>query len=401
MNYPLYIAKRYLFSKSHKSAVNSIARIAIVAVIIGAMSLFIVLSGFSGLKDFALQFTDVFDSDLKALPEEGKTISLNKSTFVALQKIQGIAAVSKIIEERVFIQYKGKNHIAYLKGVDKNYKKVAPMDSLLFVGNWFAEDMDEVVMGFGISSKLSLPVNDFTNLIELYVPKPGTNQITLLDPSAAFSSLKVVASGIFDINEELNNTYLFGDVNMARELLQLDSLKVSGLEFKLEPTANEQQVINDLKAIIPQKIDVKNRIQQNDALYKMLNAENLFTYLFVSLIAAIAIFNITGTIIMVILEKRANLKTLYSLGLTLKDIRKVFFFNGLLMTLLGTLVGLLLGSVIVLLQFEYGFVPITPTLPYPVKFKIINLLIVLCTILFLGGIASKVASLRVTKELLS
>lgn len=401
MNYPLYIAKRYLFSKSHKSAVNSIARIAIVAVIIGAMSLFIVLSGFSGLKDFALQFTDVFDSDLKALPEEGKTISLNKSTFVALQKIQGIAAVSKIIEERVFIQYKGKNHIAYLKGVDENYKKVAPMDSLLFVGNWFAEDMDEVVMGFGISSKLSLPVNDFTNLIELYVPKPGTNQITLLDPSAAFSSLKVVASGIFDINEELNNTYLFGDVNMARELLQLDSLKVSGLEFKLEPTANEQQVINDLKAIIPQKIDVKNRIQQNDALYKMLNAENLFTYLFVSLIAAIAIFNITGTIIMVILEKRANLKTLYSLGLTLKDIRKVFFFNGLLMTLLGTLVGLLLGSVIVLLQFEYGFVPITPTLPYPVKFKIINLLIVLCTILFLGGIASKVASLRVTKELLS
>ena len=133
----------------------------------------------------------------------------------------------------------------------------------------------------------------------------------------------------------------------------------------------------------------------------MLNSENLFTYLFVSLIAAIAIFNLAGTIIMIILEKRGNIKTLYFLGLTLKEIRKVFFFNGVLMTLIGVIIGLFLGSVLVLLQIQYGFVPITESLPYPVKFNLINLLIVFLTITLLGGMASKIASLRVSQRLLS
>ena len=401
MNYPLYIAKRYLFSKSNKNAVNIISRIAIIAVILGAMALFIVLSGFSGLKEFALQFTNMFDSDLKVIPAKGKTLQLTEEQFIKIQKIEGIEAVSKTIEERIFIRYEGKNHIAFIKGVDENYSKVTPVDSLLLVGDWLVPNQNEVVIGFGISAKLSIPPRDYGKLIEVYVPKPGTGQINVLDPTSAFNSERVVASGIYEINDELNGKYLFSDIDFSRNLLGLDSTKVSFLEFKLNPAAQEEEVKADISGIFPEEIIIKNRFQQNDALYKMLNSEKLFTYLFVSLIAAIAIYNLAGTIIMIILEKRGNIKTLYFLGLTLKEIRKVFFYNGVLMTLIGVFIGLFLGSVLVLLQIQYGFVPITESLPYPVKFKLINLLIVFLTITLLGGMASKIASLRVSQRLLS
>lgn len=401
MKYPLYIAKRYLFSKSSKNAVNIISRIAVIAVVLGAMSLFIVLSGFSGLKEFALEFTNVFDSDLRISPAEGKTLKISPNKYAELLRLEGVQSLSKVVEERVFIQYRGKNHIAFIKGVDTNYERVTPIDSLLFVGEWLVPKSDEVVIGFGISSKLSMPVRDYSNLLEIYAPKPGLGEINTLDPTSAFNSTRVVASGIYEINDDLNSKYIFSDVHLAQNLLGLDSTKVSYLEFKLNPMADEQKIKTNIRALLPEALIIKNRIQQNDALYKMLNSENLFTYLFVSLIAAIAIFNLAGTVIMIILEKRKNIKTLYFLGLTIQEIRNIFFYNGMLMTLIGVGVGLLLGSIIVGLQLEYGMVPITPSLAYPVQFKWMNLLIVFVTIFLLGGIASKIASLRVTEKLLS
>jgi len=381
--------------------VNIISRIAVVAVVLGAMALFIVLSGFSGLKDFALEFTDVFDSDLKVLPQEGKTFEISAEMLSELRATPEIVAVSQVLEERVFIQYENKHHIAYLKGVDQSFGQVTPLDSLIFVGNWFQPDMEEVVIGFGISSKLSLGVRDYGKLMELYVPKPGTGQINALDPTSAFSSAKVVASGIYEINEDVNSKFVFSDLRFAQNFLGQDSTATSYLELKLLPNTDEKALLNKIHQVIPGEFITKNRIQQNDALYKMLNSENLFTYLFVSLIAAIAIFNLAGTIIMIILEKRSNIKTLYFLGLTVSDIRRIFFYNGMMMTLIGVVIGLLLGSILVWAQLQFGFVKITSSLAYPVKFNMINLLIVFATILVLGGIASKMASLRVTEKLLA
>lgn len=401
MRYPLYIAKRYLFSKSNKNAVNIISGIAVVAVIIGSMSLFVVLSGFAGLKDFALQFTNVFDSDLQITPAQGKTLTLNATQWERLKKLDQVEAVSQVVEERVFLQYDGKNMVASIKGVDANYPKITPVDSLLFTGDWFAPNMDEVVTGFGISNKLSLPPRDYGKLLEIYVPKPGTGQLNMIDPASAFTKRRVVASGVYEINEELNSKYIFSEARFARDLLGIDSTQVTSLEFKLKPEGSANDIAAAISEIISEEINIKTRIQQNDALYKMLNSENLFTYLFVSLIAAIAIFNLAGTIIMVILEKRGNIRTLYFMGLTIQEIRKIFFYNGMLMTLIGVSVGLLLGSIAVLLQMEFGFVPITPNLPYPVKYKLLNLLLVFATICGLGWIAAKMASLRVTEKLLA
>ena len=399
MNFPLYIAKRYLFSKSSKNAINIISRIAISAAVVGSLALFIVLSGFSGLRDFSLQFTNIFDSDLKVYPTNGKTFSFSNSSENELKKIEGIEAFSKIIEERVFLQYRGKNHIALIKGVDEGFKNVIPIDSILFLNKWLTPDMDEVVIGLGISQKLSMGVLDYGNLLEVYVPKPGTGQI--INPTDAFTKKKVVASGMYSVNQELDGKYVFSDIEFARSLLKLDATKVSSIEIKTFPGADENNLRQEIKALFKEEIIIKNRIQQNDGLYKMLNIENLFVYIFVSLIAAIAIFNIAGTIIMTILEKRGNIKTLSSLGLTIKEIRKIFFYKGLLMTLIGLLIGLLIGIIVVFLQQKIGFIPITPNMPYPVKLEVINVTIVFVTILVLGGIASKIASTRVTEKLLS
>jgi lipoprotein-releasing system permease protein len=399
LNLPLYIAKRYLFSKSSKNAINIISKIAISAAVVGSLALFIVLSGFSGLRGYSLQFTNVFDSDLKIYPANGKTFSLSKSSEEKLKKTEGIEAFSKIIEERVFLQYRGKNLIALIKGVDESFKNVIPIDSILFLNKWLTPDKDEVVIGLGISQKLSMGVLDYGNLLEIYVPKPGTGQ--LINPTDAFTKRKVVASGMYSVNSDLDSKYVFSDIEFAQSLLKLDATKVSALELKLALNANSKNIRKELKAVIPDEIIIKNRIQQNDGLYKMLNIENLFVYIFVSLIAAIAIFNIAGTIIMTILEKRRTIKTLSSLGLTIKEIRKIFFYKGMLMTLIGLLIGLLFGVITVFLQQKIGFIPITPSLPYPVKLEFINVVIVFITILVLGGFASKIAATKVSEKLIS
>jgi len=388
-----------LFSKSSKNAINIIARIAVTAAAVGSIALFIVLSGFSGLKEFSLQFTNVFDADLKIYSYQGKSIVFPKELENKLAAIKGVEAYTKTIEERVFIQYRGKNHVAKIKGIDQNFKNVVAVDSILFLNDWLVPNRDEVVVGLGISQKLSLGVLDYSNLLEIYVPKPGAGQI--LNPSDAFTKRKAVASGMYSVNEELDSEYVFSDIDYARSLLGMKTNEITSIEVKIAPGSDEHLVRSDIKSIFNNNIRIKNRIEQNDSLYKMLNIENLFVYIFVSLIAAIAIFNITGTIIMIIIDKRNNIKTLVSLGLTLKEVRKIFFYNGLIMTSTGLFIGLFFGIIVIFFQQKFGFVPIAPNMPYPVKLEFMNVVIVLVTILFLGGMASKIAATRVTKKLIA
>ncbi len=399
MNFSLYIAKRYLFTRSSNNAINIITGIAATGVVLGALSLFIVLSGFSGLKDFSLQFTNVFDSDLKVLPAKGKTLTFTSYIEDKINNIRGVEAYSKVIQERIFLQYRGKNHIALIKGVDENYKNVNPVDSILFLSEWFTPNQNEVVIGLGISSKLSLGVMDYSDLLEIYVPKPGKGQI--LNASNAFTKKGVVVSGMYQINEELDSKYIFSDIEFARSLLNLDSTKISSIEFKFLPNYSEDDIRIQLKEIFSEEIILKNRIQQNDALYKMLNTENIAVYLIFTLVLIIALFNVIGSIIMMILDKRKNIKTLYSLGAKISDIRKIFFLQGVLMSTLGGLLGIFLGIIIVFIQMKFEFVKITRSLAYPVKLDLSNIIVVFATITILGIIASKIASSRVREKLLT
>lgn len=397
MNISFYIAKRYLRSKSSNNAINFITIIAGIGVVLGAASLFIVLSGFAGLKDFTLQFSSIVDPDLKAETAIGKSFVLTHDQTEKLKALKDVALYSKIIEERVIIASDDKNDIVTLKGVDESFQSVTSIDSVIVQGGWFAQEANQVVVGWGVSNTLSLGVLDYSKVLTIYVPKPGKGQIT--STNNAFNSIRAINVGVFDINEKINDTYVYGSLDLAQHLLNYDKNQITGIEFRLKSGADENTVKEKIGDILGNNVIIKNRSQLNDALYKMLNTENLAVYLIFTLVLIIALFNVIGSIIMMILDKKKTLNTLYNLGATLKDIKRIFFFQGSLMTLVGGLIGILIGFIIILLQKSFALVMITSTLPYPVTVKFENFIVVFLTIAVLGVLASKIASVRITKAL--
>ncbi len=403
MNVSFYIAKRYLLSKSSNNAINFISIIAAIGIIIGSASLFIVLSGFAGLRDFSLQFTTLVDPDLKAVPVSGKSIFISDDQLAKLKETKIIENFSGIVEERIILSYDDKKRMATIKGVDENYQKVNRIDSLIYQGSWLTNSsptmrIDQIVVGWGISNDLSFGVLDYAKTIKIFVPKPGKGQITSM--KNAFNSIDVVNVGIFQINEDLDNKYVFTNIETAQQLLGYSKNQLSSLEFKLKKGIDEDSAKTEIETILGNKILIKNRAQLNDALYKMLNTENLAVYLIFTLVLVIALFNVIGSIIMMILDKRKSLTTLFNMGATIRDIRKIFFVQGSLMSVFGGLIGLFLGFVIVTLQKSFALIMITPSLPYPVSIELLNFVIVIATISILGIIASKIASRRISQSLI-
>lgn len=398
MNFSLYIAKRYIFTKNKNNAINIITKIASAGIIIGAMALFVVLSVFTGLKDFSLSFSNDFDPDLKVTSIKGKSFFISPAQEQKLLKIEGIATQSKIIEERVLFMYDGKEIVSTIKGVDSLYNRVNNVKKTLFNGQWLTPNTDEVVIGYGISEKLSLGLFDFNNKLEVFVPRPGKGAIE--NPSEAFNKMFIIPTGIYAINEDLDSKFVFADLGLTQELLEYKPNQVSGIEVKLKPNSNEENVKAALQSLFGNTVQIKNRAQLNDSLYKMLNTENTAVYLIFTLVIILTLFTLAGAIIMMILEKKGNLITLYNLGTEIKDLKRIFLFQGTLLTFFGGMIGLFLGVIIVLIQQHFQIVMITQTLAYPVVFSIQNILIVLATIFILGFIASWIASSRVSKALL-
>lgn len=398
MNFSFYIAKRYLITKSRNNAINFITIIAAIGVIIGSASLFIVLSGFAGLKDFSLQFTTMVDPDLKAIPTTGKSFSISDEELNKLKNSDAIAHFSKTIEEQVILSFDDKKRMATIKGVDENYQKVNTIDSVIYQGSWLTKGVNQIVVGWKISNDLSFGVLDYAKSVQIFVPKPGKGQISSV--KNAFNSLNVVNVGIFQINEDLDNKYVFANIETAQNLINFEDNQVSSIEFKLIDGIDEESGIKDIQQILGEKVTMKNRVQLNDALYKMLNTENLAVYLIFTLVLIIALFNVIGSIIMMILDKRQSLSTLFNLGATVREIRRIFYLQGSLMSVIGGIIGLILGFAIVMLQQWLSLIMITPTLPYPVAVKPINFLIVIATISALGIIASNIASRRISKTLI-
>jgi len=398
LNFPLYIAKRYLFSKSKNNAINIITGIASMGIIVGTLALFVVLSVFSGLRVFSLSFSSSIDPDLKMGPRQGKNFFISPHQERQMKAIDGVASYSKIVEERVLFFFDGKEQVTYLKGVDTNYIKINAVAHSLFNGKWLRHDTAEVVVGYGISQKLSLGLFDFNNSFEVYVPRKG--KAVIESEEEAFNKSVLIPTGIYAISEDLDSKYVFADLNITQELLEYKSNQISAVEIKMKPNANDAAIIEQLNGIFKNKTEVKTRAQLNATLYKMLNTENIAVYLIFTLVIIIALFNLIGALIMMVLDKKSNLKTLYNLGSEIKDLKKIFLFQGSLLTIIGGIIGLILGILIVLLQQQFKLVMITESLAYPVVFTFQNVLIVFITIVTLGCISSLIASSRVTKNLL-
>lgn len=399
MNFPLYIAKRYLRSKSSNNAINIITLIATLGVIVSAIALFIVLSVFSGLKDFSLSFIRTADPDLKVTSVEGKSFYFDQELEKKLMQDK-IKAYTKVIEERVFLSYGEKSHIASIKGVDTNYLHVNRLDTAVYFGNWVNyEAKYTVVVGSAISSTLSIGTYDFLDQLKIYVPKPGKGYIT--NPKTAFSQIAAQTIGIYRLTDDIDKKYVYSNLVLAQELLNYEADQISAIEIKVAEGFDSKEVQKELQQSLGSDFKIRTRQQLNSVFYKMLNTENLVSYLVFTLILVIALFNVIGAIVMMIIDKRENLKTLFHLGATVREIRRVFVLQGFLLTLFGLTVGLFLAIPFVLLQKKYGFIMITQSLAYPVEFRLTNVLVVILTIVILGYLASKIASARISKKLVA
>lgn len=367
-------------------------------IIVGAMALFVVLSVFSGLKVFSLSFTNEIDPDLKLTSTYGKSFLITPDQENQIKKMDGVASYTKIIEERVLFLFKGKQQVTYLKGVDSNYPVVNDIRQKLFNGQWLKSDSFQVVIGYGLAQNFSMGILDFENPLQIFAPKPGKGAIE--NPEEAFNKTDVLPVGIYSISEELDSKYVFADLGLTQELLMYKPNQISGIEFKLKENADENAIKKQLNSIFKNKITLKNRAQLNESLYKMLNTENIVVYLIFTLVIIVALFNLVGALIMMILEKKGNLKTLFNLGAEVGHLRRIFLLQGTLLSFFGGLIGLVLGIILVILQQRYELIMITPTLAYPVVFSLENVLIVMTTIVTLGFAASLIASSRVSKKLL-
>ncbi|ATA72600.1 ABC transporter permease [Capnocytophaga sp. H4358] len=381
-----------MVAKSSQNVINIINRITALVVVLGAVSLFVVLAGFAGLKNFTLSFSSIFDPDLKIFPKTGKYITFSDEVANKLSDTDEVTFFSSILEEQVFLNHKQKNHIAYIKGVDEHYPLVCDVDSILVLGNWEIQ-APNVVVGATIFNTLGLGFVDTSSPLQIVVPKSGRGSIT--QEVKPYRESFVVVAGVYQLTEELDKKYVFSSLSEAQQILGLSSDQVSAIEIRLASHVSEKEVIEKIYQIFGDTVIVKNRMQLNDALYRMLNTENIAIYLIFILVLIIALFNLAGAIIMMILDKRKDLHTLYALGMNVSQMRQLFFLQGTMTSVIGSFLGIIIGMLIVFLQQQFQFVTIGVGLPYPVEIEWINVFLVFFTIVILGVLASWIASSRV------
>jgi lipoprotein-releasing system permease protein len=400
----LYIAKRYLFAKKSRNAINVISSISVAGVTVGTMALIIVLSVFNGLETLVRSIFNTFDPDLKITPATGKTFVPDSAKLSLLSNVNGIACYSLCLEENALLRYGEKQYIATIKGVDENYASVTGIDSSMWDGEFIlksAQGRPYAIPGIGIANYLGMRVNFITPL-NIYVPKRTGSAD--LNPEDAFERNYIFPSGIYQVEQEFDSKYVFIPIDFARELLEYGS-EVTSLELKFEDEARESVVQKDVARIFNSNFIVQNKYEQQEIFYKVMQSERLAIFFILTLILIIASFSIIGSLTMLIIEKERDIEILRSLGADNTLIRKIFIFEGWLISIFGALAGIVLGFAVCWIQQKYGIVRLQSDSlimdAYPVVMKIKDFIIVPVTVLLIGYWAAWYPVRYLTKKYLT
>ncbi|MFA7379402.1 MAG: FtsX-like permease family protein [Bacteroidia bacterium] len=403
MNLSLYIAKRYFFTRKKRNASNIITSISVAGFTIGSMALIIVLSAFNGFEVLVDSLYHSFYPDLRITAKKGKVFEAGAAELKKLRSMENVIFTGEVLEENVLLKYESKQSIATLKGVDEKYLEVSGMDSLVVQGSPFLEigEIDYAIAGGGVAYKLSLnPHSEFEHL-HVYVPKRGANP--QLQPDKAFNRSNIQPGGIFAVEESIDDKYVFVPLRFAREVLDYPT-QASAIEMSVHPEADLNKVQQQVKELMGENYYVKNRYEQNEVLYRIMKSEKLAVYLILTFILLIAAFNVTGSLYMLVIEKKADMEVLRSLGASDRLIQRIFLSEGLLVTLTGSILGIALGFVFCWLQQTYGFVTIggsntAVVNAYPVQMKPLDFVVVLLTSAVIGFITSYYPAAKATRLL--
>ena len=393
MNFPFYIARRYLFTKSSNNAINIITLFAATGVVVGTAALFVILSGFSGLRTFNDALLDASDPDIKVSPTKGKSLIYSDSICNTIKYHPNVAAYSSVVEERVLLKNNEKQQIAHVKGVDSKYAEVVEIDTNVETGAWLdPEFTNTAVIGNGLAFKLSLGIMSFGNPLEIIVPKKGTG---FIGPNST-RSIQTQIIGIYSGTEEFQNKYVFVSKEQAQQLLAYEKNQFTAIEIRLNPEVNSDDFAENLQKKLGEKYKVQTKAQLNELFYKVINTENIVSYLVFTLIMIIAMFNVIGTLIMMIIDKKKKPTNLLKSWSYTQRHQKNFRAPRFSVNPCRNEYRSGNSHSLVLFQQQFEWFMITATIPYPVELQFYNVLLVSGTITILGFLAATLASSRIS-----
>ena len=391
MNFPFFIAKRYLFSKKSHNAINVISAISVCGVALATLAMVCTLSVFNGFQDMVATFFTAFDPQIKITSVKGKVFDGSLPVFQKIKSMPEIAVYSESVEDNAMVQYKGRQVMAVIKGVEDNFDKLTPIDSILFGrGELVLHDevVDYAIPGLQLLSTLGTGIR-FLDPLEIYAPKRGT-RINMSNPMSSFVSDELFSSGLtFTVNQEkYDASYILTSIGFARRLFQYTT-EVSAINLRLTPNANEDEVISQLKKTLGDEFRIQNRYEQQADTFRIMEIEKLISYLFLTFILMIACFNVIGSLSMLIIDKKNDVNTLRNLGASDAQIVKIFLFEGRMISFIGAVAGVLIGLALCLIQQEYGVISLGQSGSfivdaYPVSVHAWDVIAVFVTVLVVG-----------------
>lgn len=383
-NTAIYIATRYLLAKKGSTAVTFITWLAAIAMMVAVTAMFIIISVFSGLEDLNRDLIANLHADLTLKSKSGKTLPDIQKAEKILSAEPEIAHFSKMIEEKVYINFRGNGDIANLRGVDSAYIFVNPIHQKIFYGSYPSfKYSNEVLLENKLDNRLSIPVGESSEVANLMMPKRGTGIISKEED--IFNKRDIYVSGVFPGNDQLDNT-IISPIELTRELLELPKGSAYQMVIKLKNPELTESLKTKLSNQLGENYILTTKTEENAAFWKMINTEKLFIYLIFALVIFITTFNLAGAIIILQLDKKEQAKSLISLGLSQKSLRNIYFYTGILIVLFGLVSGLALGTAISYFQIETGFFKAGAgtDLAFPVRIRLVNYFIVAGTAAVFG-----------------
>lgn len=392
MNLPILIARRYLFSKKSHNAINIVSGISVAGVAVVTAAMVIVLSVFNGFEGLVISLYNVFEAPVVIKPAEGKTLELSTIPTDEILATEGVIGYVEILEESCLIRYRDKQYFARIKGVSDNFLELTDIDSMVVDGDAFmhVNGAPAALVGSGVAYHLSAQVNNPINPLEIYVPKRGSK--ATIDPSKAFNVRQIYTTGIFSVQQDFDLTYVITPIQFARELLDHEG-RISALEVALEPEADMEAIRETLQEKLGNDYVVKDRYQQNEILYKIMKSEKWAVFLILSFILMISIFNVIGSLTMLILEKKKDINILRSMGASKQTIQRIFVFEGIFISMIGVISGLLLGLLVCWAQIQFEVIKLNSggnyiVQAYPVEVQPMDVLYVFCVVAAIGSLAA-------------
>ena len=398
MNFPLTIARRYLYGPKTTNAINIITAISVIGIAIGTAALILILSVFNGFEGLMKTNLDKFNPDYKLISEEGKYFQLDDDVFAKVKELVCVESASKVLEELALFEYRDQQLIGTIKGVDDAYLATTNLEKSLIGGEalfYTQTEGNAAVIGQGISSRLSISLKNRFDNIKVHVP--NRKRKSPLDKDFKSRTLRPV--GVFSIQNERDNQYLLTNYSIVSEMLDLKN-SITAIEIKAAEGFSESEVRKQLKNVGLNNYIIQNRLEQDSSFLKITNIEKWTSYLIFSFVMILIIFNLVGCLWMIVLEKRKDISVLQSIGATKKMIRKIILLEGGLISLIGFGLGFLAAALFYVLQLNFGIIPVPEGFSiasYPMVMRWTDVLVIFVTVLCLGFLASLPATWRANR----